>query len=373
MKLTLQIKLNIDNKQKQSLLETMLLFNKVCNLISAYAFNNKIYSKRKIQEAIYYEIKEKYPLSSQLIIRAIDKTVATYKIIEKRNKIHIISPKSAVVYDERVLSYSKDHSSLSLWTTNGRLKFPISIYDKTKIEQIQGQADLIYIKNKFYLFQTIEVPESPMTIPDAYIGVDFGIVRIATDSTGQSYSGNIIEQKRIKYSNHRSSLQSKGTKSAKRRLKKISKREHNFRKDINHQISKQLVQKAKYTSQGIKLEALVNFFDKKKVRKSERSKRHSWSFRQLRDFIQYKALLAGVQVLLVNPAYTSQECSNCGYIDKANRKTQSEFYCLLCGFATNADYNAAINISQKDAVNHPIVATSQRDASYKPTALAVGS
>ena len=111
------------------------------------------------------------------------------------------------------------------------------------------------------------------------------------DSTGEYYSGNIIEQKRIKYSKHWSSLQSKNTRSAKRRLKKISKREHNFRKDINHQISKKLVQKAKCTYQGIKMEKLIDFFDKKKVRKSERSRKTSWSFRQLREYIQYKALI----------------------------------------------------------------------------------
>jgi IS605 OrfB family transposase len=131
---------------------------------------------------------------------------------------------------------------------------------------------------------------------------------------------------------------------------------------MNHQISKKLVQKAKCTCQGIALEELTNFFDKKKVRKSERNQRHSWSFRQLRDFIQYKALLAGVKVILVNPAYTSQECSICGYVDKSNRKSQSDFHCQLCGFATNADYNASINISRKAVVNQPIVATPKESA-----------
>ena len=367
MKTVIQIKLNIDNQQKQALLDTMLSFNKACNYISAYAFEKQIFSKYKIQEQLYYDLKEKYHLSSQLLVRAIDKVVSSYKSTKNYKTLHIINPKSAVVYDSRILSYSEDYSTCSIWTVNGRLRLPISIYDKNKLQFFKGQADLVYKKNNFYLIQTLDIPEQEMYAPNAYIGVDLGITRIATDSTGEYYSGQVVEQKRMKYAKHRSSLQSKGTQSAKRRLKKISKREHNFRKDINHQISKKLVQKAKDTHQGIKLEELVNFFDKKKVRKSERSNRHSWSFRQLREFIQYKALLAGVQVILVNPAYTSQQCSNCGYTDKSNRKTQSEFFCQCCGFAANADYNASINISRKAVVNQPIVSTpKESDTSPAP-------
>lgn len=358
MKTVIQIKLNIDNQQKQALLDTMVLFNKACNYISAYAFEKQIFSKYKIQEQLYFELKEKYHLSSQLLVRAIDKVVSSYKSTKNFQTLHIINPKSAVVYDSRILTYSENYSDCSIWTVNGRLRLPLAIYDKNKIQFFKGQADLVLKKNKFYLIQTLDITEEQLYVPIAYLGVDLGMVRIATDSTGEYYSGQQIEQKRMKYANHRSSLQSKGTKSAKRRLKKISKREHNFRKDINHQISKKLVQKAKDTYQGIALEALVDFFDKTKVRKSERSKRSSWSFRQLREFIQYKALLAGVQVILVNPAYTSQQCSNCGYIDKSNRKNQSEFCCQCCGFAANADFNASINISQKAVVNQPIVATS---------------
>ncbi|EJF06793.1 transposase [Thiovulum sp. ES] len=46
----------------------------------------------------------------------------------------------------------------------------------------------------------------------------------------------------------------------------------------------------------------------------------------------------------VNPKFTSQKCSKCGYIDKENRKTQSEFKCLKCGHSENADLNASKNI-----------------------------
>ncbi|HEX2619598.1 MAG TPA: transposase, partial [Phototrophicaceae bacterium] len=83
-----------------------------------------------------------------------------------------------------------------------------------------------------------------------------------------------------------------------------------------------------------------------RVKGSEnRSKHSNWAFAQLRDFLTYKARLAGVPVTLVDPRYTSQRCFECGHIEKANRKSQSEFLCCACGHTTHADVNAAKNIA----------------------------
>ncbi|MDL1885136.1 IS200/IS605 family element transposase accessory protein TnpB, partial [Anaerolineae bacterium CFX8] len=82
---------------------------------------------------------------------------------------------------------------------------------------------------------------------------------------------------------------------------------------------------------------------------------HNWAFHQLRMFVSYKARLYGVKVEDVDPRYTSQRCFVCGNIDKANRKTQAEFSCTVCGHTANADVNAALNIACWASVNAPIV------------------
>jgi putative transposase len=115
--------------------------------------------------------------------------------------------------------------------------------------------------------------------------------------------------------------------------------------NVNHTISKQLVKKAQRTNRAIALEDLTGIRDRVRARRSQRRKLHSWAFAQLGQFISYKAELAGVPVVFVDPAYTSQTCANCGYISRSNRKSQDSFLCVECGFSAHADTNAAINIA----------------------------
>jgi IS605 OrfB family transposase len=141
-------------------------------------------------------------------------------------------------------------------------------------------------------------------------------------------------------------------------LRKRSRRERRFARDVNHCISKAICSTAQGTQRGIALEVLQGIRNRagQTVRKRQRRVLHSWEFFQLRSFIAYKAQMAGVRVVLVNPAYTSQTCSHCGHREKANRKSQSKFLCVACGYAANADLNAAVNISRV-AVIPPNVAT----------------
>ena len=199
---------------------------------------------------------------------------------------------------------------------------------------------------------SMEVPDPLKTAQ--FIGVDMGIVKIAVDSQGEEFSGAPVEKVRQRYHNLRKNLQKKGSKSAKRHLKKINRRETNYRKDKNHIISKRIVEKAKETQSGIAVENLKHIRDRVIVRKSQRATHHSWSFSQLQGFIEYKAKLNGIPFIIVDARNTSRECSECHHIDKANRKTQAQFLCLSCGHNENADHNAAKVISQRASVNKPI-------------------
>jgi len=337
--------------QRQALLKTMERFNAACNEISQFAFHQKCFGKFNIQKHVYHDIKSKYGLSAQMVIRAISKVAESYKAEKKI--LHQFKEHGAIVYDQRILSY-KGLSHVSLWTVETRQKIAMVLgdYQKARVDRIKGQADLVLIKGVFYLLATLELPDPPVKPPKKFLGVDLGIVNIATDSEGDQFSGEQVDRLREKYAQLRKTLQSTGTKSAKRKLKNISKKEQRFRRDVNHCVSKTLVEKAKHTSQGIVLEHLKGIRERIRVRKSQRSRHHGWSFHQLQQFISYKAKLAGVIVQLVDPRNTSRTCSQCGHIAKNNRKSQAEFVCQQCGFSLQADHNAALNLSVMGDCQH---------------------
>ena len=344
VKKTLKIKLNTDINQHYALLGTMNIFNQICNEFSNEAFNNKEFRKNQLQKIVYHSSREKYKeFSSQLTIRAIDCVSCSYKIKKHPKYPNSFKKNSAVVYDDRVITFKKDNI-VNIWTVNGRINIPIIIYNKELFNYRKGQVDLVYKNNKWFLLCTIDVPEAERYTPSECIGVDLGIKAIATTSDNEVYSGSIIEEKRKQFHNHRSRLQKRNSRSAKRRIKTIGMKESRFRRDINHIISKKLVEKAKGNLCALALEELKGINKRAAVRKSSRNERMSWSFYQLRSFIEYKALEAGVTVVMVPAPYTSQTCSECGHCEKGNRKSQSSFNCKNCGFAANADYNASLNI-----------------------------
>jgi putative transposase len=173
-------------------------------------------------------------------------------------------------------------------------------------------------------------------------------VNLATDSEDESFSGEAVEQVRKRHHGLRGRLQKRGTKSAKRHLKKLSGKEARFKKNTNHVISKHIVNKAKANGYALAIEDLRHIRKRtdSTVRKSQRNRQSSWAFGQLRFFLEYKARLAGVPLYTVDPRNTSRTCSVCGHCEKANRQSQSSFKCVACGFVALADYNAAVNISR---------------------------
>jgi IS605 OrfB family transposase len=356
MKLTVKVKLLPDTKQTQSLLKTMEIFNSACDYISNVAFKEKKFSQVPLHRLTYHAVREKFKLSAQLVVRCIDKVSQSYKVDKK--VVHKFKKYSAIVYDQRILSF-KSLDLCSILTVDGRYKIPVVIGKYTNLEgkKIRGQADLIYQRGKFYLCLVVEYPDGTQIDPDGVLGIDLGIVNLATTSDGEIFSGKEVDKVRIKATKFKSALQKCGSKSAKRHLKKFSGREQRFKKHINHVISKHLVSKAKDTSRAIAIENLKGF--RAAVRKAERERLGKWAFNQLRQFIEYKARLAGVPVIFVDPRNTSRRCSECGYISKNNRKSQSLFSCKECGNTLNADYNAAKNIAFSVAVNQRIVASSE--------------
>jgi IS605 OrfB family transposase len=362
MKQTLLVKLVPTPEQHVALLRTLEAFNAACNAIAAVAFEHHMANKIELQKLVYYDIRQRFGLSSQMAIRAIAKVVEAYKR-DKQIKPGF-RPHGAMVYDERIYNFPTA-DRVSLLTLDGRVVVPFRFgtYAKGMLQRRRGQADLLYRQrtDTFFVAVTVDIPEPTVDEASDYLGVDLGVITLAATSDGEFLNHSTgpkhahINQVRARYNRLRAKLQKKGTKSAKRLLKKRSGREKRFARDINHCLSKAIVQTAKGTWRGIALEDLKHIRERARQTVAKRQRRvlHSWAFFQLRAFIAYKAALAGVPVVYVNPAYTSQTCSRCGHCEQANRKSQAKFHCVACGFSAHADLNAACNIAHRAAVIPP--------------------
>ncbi|OOC56946.1 MULTISPECIES: RNA-guided endonuclease InsQ/TnpB family protein [Nocardiopsis] len=254
-------------------------------------------------------------------------------------------PDSGHPYDARNLSFALDARTISLWTFQGRLKdvpFAGSTDQiKALAEYKHGEADLLCRDGTWFLAVTVDVPDAPEIEPGSFLGVDLGIVNIATTSDGQVLAGRKPNRYRRRQQRLRQKLQKKGTKSTRRLLKRQRRKESRRSRDANHRISKRIVAEAERTLRGIALEDLTGIRQRVRQRKPQRVALHSWAFAQLAGFISYKSKRAGVPVVFVNPAYSSQECAECSCTHRHNRISQAVFTCRSCGVVAHADRNAS--------------------------------
>ncbi|MET8048006.1 transposase [Streptosporangium sp. NPDC005286] len=352
MLVTEMLKLAPSPEAGRALLATMRACNAAATRAAEVAFAHRTANKIALQKLIYAELRQEFGLSAQMAVRSIAKACEAYK----RDKTikPAFRPLGAVAYDQRILTW-KGPDAVSLLTLSGRVVVPVLYRGRwlgSDGAALRGQADLVYRDGVFFLAVVVEVPAPALEEePEGWLGVDLGIVNLATDSTGEPYSGKGVRAVRRRNARLRARLQAKGTKSAKRLLKRRRRKESRFARNVNHVIAKKLVGKAKDTRSGIALENLEGIRERVTVRKAQRADLHSWGFHQLRTFVTYKAALAGVVVRLVDPRNTSRTCPGCGHIDKRNRPTRDEFRCVSCGLAGPADYFAAINIGRR-AVRH---------------------
>ncbi|WP_344023097.1 transposase [Streptomyces luteireticuli] len=354
--------------QAAALLATLRTVNEAANWVSSVAFERGVPREYELRKHTYAELRAR-GLGSQAAQHVIKKTRDAYTTLKANIKAGNLGrpgskrrrkagakpvtfrPEAAQPYDDRCLSWQYDARTVSIWTTAGRIKNVRFACSADALKTLQayrkGESDLIARDGAFYLIATCDVPEAEQYEPDGFIGVDLGIVNIATTSTGYLAAGRGLTRHRKRQLDLRRKLQGKGTKSAKRLLKKRSRREQRHAANTNHIIAKTIVTEAERTSCGISLEELRGIRQRVRLRKPQRVALHSWAFAQLGDFIVYKARRAGVPVVFVNPAYTSQQCSECGRIDKKNRAGQALFICRNCGVVAHADRNASRNLARK--------------------------
>ena len=358
MKLIADIKLKPTEAQADSLKRTLETANAAANFLSDLAWETQEFRRFDLQKAGYYAARDQFGLTAQMVIRILAKVADAYKL-DKKTKRSFRSLGSTA-YDNRILAY-KTVDTVSIWTVDGRQTIPFvgGTRQLALLQSRQGEADLVYRNGEYFLYQTCDVPTPDIEPVDDFLGVDLGVVNIAVDSDATVYAGNAVNRVRHRNRRLRTKLQAKGTKAARRRLKKLSGKERRFAKHVNHEISCEIVQTAERTARGIALEELTGIRERIRARRGQRAVLHSWSFFQLRSFIEYKAQRAGVPLVTVDPRNTSRTCPCCGHIDKANRPNQATFLCVNCGFSGLADHVAAENI-RGAAVSRPYISTTPR-------------
>ncbi len=342
MKLIVNLKLIPTPAQAKSLKSTLERANAACNWISEQGWNSTTLKQYALHKLTYHPAKEKFGLTAQVVIRAIAKVADAYKLDNKRQRT--FKRHGSIAYDDRIIRFKGEF--VNLWTVDGRetIAFQCGDYQRKLLPFRKGEVDLVFRQGNYYLNAVCDVEELPQDTPQDVLGVDFGVVNIATDSDGTVHSGAQVEEIRRTFTHRRRNLQRKSTRAATRKLKQISGKQAKFQRTENHRISKQIVTVAKRTGRAISIEQLTGIRQRVTAHKKQRSRLSNWGFAQLRCFIEYKAQLSGVPVYAVDPRNTSRQCEKCGCIDKKNRQAQSLFLCISCGYTQDADFNAARNI-----------------------------
>jgi IS605 OrfB family transposase len=367
MQRTIRLQLKPSDQEALALSQTIEQYTWSFNTVCRYGWESSLSNGVELHKATYYEHRAETGLPSQLVCAARVKAteaLKSAKALKKKGKI-VSCPSSKhcpIRYDARSYTVWFDRQQVTILTINGRVKlsFDVTEYYRQYLNWKNTSADLMRDrKGRWWLHIVIETDTPKVKPTTQVVGVDLGIATPAVDSNGNKYGSDHWKKVEDRTFELRRRLQSKGTKSAKRHLKKLSGKQKRFRKDCDHVLSKRLVQRQE-SGATLVFEDLTNIRGRAKMRKAGRRRLHGWSFAQFQAFVTYKAEGNGVNVSFVDPRYTSQKCSRCGHIERGNRPTQADFKCNKCGFECHADYNASMNIREdflklRVSVNTPIV------------------
>lgn len=349
--LTLVCKLNPTPEQAAKIEAILKAFADACNYTN-HQVKPQITSKTTIQNMVYQDLRSLFGLSANLAVRACARVGANRKTAKQQGKpVKNFKPTSAD-YDARIFAFREKDWSVSLTLLDSREHIKIDVGNYC-IRKLKGRkptsAQLCKHRDGSYYIHIQIKDEVPQPLkPTNVIGVDFGRRDIAVTSNADKWDGKQITDIRDKYTKTRASLQqkaTKGTRSTRRRarriLQRLSGRERRFQQSINHQISYRIIRQAIDGSAIVAIENLTGIrerINKQPRNKVERRRSNSWSFYQLRYFLEYKGIKEGVEVIAVPPAYTSQTCHQCLHIGLRSYK---RFKCGNCGWHGDADLNGA--------------------------------
>lgn len=288
VKSVVQVRLFPTPAQEAALADTLALCNEAANLVSRTAWDTRTFRNYDLRRHAYSQLKD-MGLSAQPAQHVIKKVADAYTTVRAQVKANLRKPldrpigfraHAAQPFDDRCLSWQIPGRTVSIWTTGGRMKgirFGCSDEQARLLTAYRkGESDLVHRDGLWLLIATCDAPDTDVTEPDAFLGVDLGIANIATTDDGTRHSGKALNAVRHRNRELRRRLQAKQTKSAKRLLKRRRRRESRFARDVNHVISKQIVTEAERTGRGIALEDLSGIRERVRLRKPQRVTLHSW-------------------------------------------------------------------------------------------------
>ena len=385
--ITAKLKLHTTRDQFQALRTTQLAYRDACTFVARYAFEQgKMSNAMRLQDGTYTDIRARFRLPAQMACSVPRQVGATYKALWTRATQNAEARKNGLtrkryqgldnppryVSPTLTYQYKKDYSfkrghEVSVLTLDGRVIVPYTGYD-THVALIQQGAEIGAAKlwddtpkKRFYLLVSLEI-ETPDPTPETHtniVGVDVGIRQLAVTSTSKGtatfYPGTRIIPKANHYARLRKRLQQKGTRSATRRLMRISGRERRLKLNSNHNISKRIVERNPHSLIG--LENLTDIRERTKRRSGKRAstkqrranaRTSKWAFAELHAMIAYKALLNSSMAIKVDAHYTSQACPMCGHTARENRPNNGLlFVCQNCQYQLHADLIGARNVTMR--------------------------
>ncbi|MFI7153091.1 RNA-guided endonuclease InsQ/TnpB family protein [Nonomuraea sp. NPDC050022] len=383
--------------QAEALAAAVLLCNQAATVVSRLAWQHRVFAVVELHRLAYYEVRSQLAgLGAQAAVRAIARVAGAYANRRASKKhAHIFRPHGAIPYDARLMSFNRDARTVSLWTPTGRVTIPYTGRpdDLKAIDTLpMGEADLVCRRGVWLLQVAVTLPKPVVGEPvHGFVGVDQGVANLAVTSDGAVLPGPALpgpvggngHVRTLWERRHRQRrrLQKKGTSAARRVLRRLSGRERRMMTDLNHQMSKFVVREAERTGRGVALEDPQGIRGRVRAHRFQRRTLHGWAFAQQIAFTRYKAARAGVAFVLVDPAYTSQACPDCGHVSRANRPARGRFVCTRCGLAGHADHIAARNIATRGiagwaVINQPHATglpSARRDRESKPPDSAGGS
>ena len=367
---TVKCKLQVTSDDRGALLDTLLKYSQACNDALDVALEKGITNNITLHHECYYTLKERYGLTSNYVCRCFPRVTGAIKAAKhKRRKPKLFRPTSLDLDNHlfRLIVLGDDFGA-NVSTMAGRRKIRLDIgnYQRGWLAgQKPTSATLNYTSKREFYINIVLSEECPAPNPTGRkgktVGVDVGIANLASTSTGLKFSGKQAMHIRREFRAVRESLQAKGTASSRRVLKRLSGREQRWMRDLNHCISKQIVDSLQ-PGDTIVLEDLTHIRDRTKVRKEQRAAHHSWAFRQLQSFVEYKAAWEGINVVYIDPAYTSKACSKCGQLGS---RSGHRFSCATCGHRAHADLNSCHNLLRRAESQF---APSERPSSTGPQA-----
>lgn len=392
---TIKLRIHVTKEQEELFRQMTEQYRKACNFVSQYVFDHYFeLNYNRLNKVLYSDVRSNFGLKSQLAQSTLKTVTARYKTVKQQlarnpfrykdengNTVCIqigldwlwhsvsFSRPQADLVRSRDYSFLENGEILSINTLGGRVR--CSFDGEHFAEYLDGTwslgtAKLVELNGLWYLHIPVSKPMEEFDKENIrhVVGIDRGLRSLATayDEHEKTtfFSGKKIATKREKFQKVREQLQSKGTKSARRKLKSISGRENRWMTDVNHQISKTLTQMYGGNTLFVIEDLAGVSFEESNLNRHKKQKRalRSWSFFQLEQFLTYKAHENRSEVLQVSAMYTSQRCPKCGSIRKENRDHRTHYYRCTCGYRSNDDRVGAMNIQLLGTMwvsgeNHP--------------------